>query len=547
MRQLYGPVDRPVHVQYGTAGVGFLYRIFLSRLAGAEGLGVYRLAYSAYIVLHAASLSGVTMACTRLSAEWSAQGKLGAVRILVRRAFQTFLVFFLSGASVLMLFREYIGEHVLGDARTVGAMPVMLICIGLTGIENVFKSTMIGLNRVDNAAASELTEQIVRIGATLAFLYANTSSDLGWIAVLIFAGMTVSECVSAYLMTRMYHGLRLPKACPPPEGARGAFLQIVLPVSLSALLSNVIASGGAVVLPMRLAASGLTRTEAVSELGVVSGIASPIMLLPIALLSSLCTVAMPEASRYASTKCRAKLQDFTGKTVFAAGIVGIPATMLLVPLAPAIGRLFFYRAVSPAYFMCIGISAIFCYYQMATGCLLNGIGRQQFAVMTALTGEVIHGSFGCWWQSGAAVVRRISVCPVCCAFIRLAVQRGAAGRLQGAAVCAGQAAGRAGCVRCSRFFMDADFLLCVCRAAWRAVARPDLRDCERARALSCGPALVRYSRREIFEDFRADTGLFDTVLLTFILKQDMISTRIVAALVCFTGQEPLFWRLRGDL
>lgn len=374
----------------GLQVLGFLYRIFLSRLAGAEGLGVYRLAYSAYIVLHAASLSGVTMACTRLSAEWSAQGKLGAVRILVRRAFQTFLVFFLSGASVLMLFREYIGEHVLGDARTVGAMPVMLICIGLTGIENVFKSTMIGLNRVDNAAASELTEQIVRIGATLAFLYANTSSDLGWIAVLIFAGMTVSECVSAYLMTRMYHGLRLPKACPPPEGARGAFLQIVLPVSLSALLSNVIASGGAVVLPMRLAASGLTRTEAVSELGVVSGIASPIMLLPIALLSSLCTVAMPEASRYASTKCRAKLQDFTGKTVFAAGIVGIPATMLLVPLAPAIGRLFFYRAVSPAYFMCIGISAIFCYYQMATGCLLNGIGRQQFAVMTALTGEVIQ-------------------------------------------------------------------------------------------------------------------------------------------------------------
>ena len=133
------------------------------------------------------------MAGTRLSAEWSAQGRPGAVRGLVRRAFQTFLCFFLCGASVLLLFRDLIAEYVLGDGRTAAAMPVMLACIGLTGVENVFKSTMVGLNRVDNAAVSELTEQVVRIGATLALLYWNENGDLGWIAVLIFAGMTVSE------------------------------------------------------------------------------------------------------------------------------------------------------------------------------------------------------------------------------------------------------------------------------------------------------------------------------------------------------------------
>lgn len=374
----------------GLQALGFLYRIFLSRLAGAEGLGVYRLAYSAYIVLHAACLSGVTMACTRLSAEWSAQGRPGAVRVLVRRAFQTFLCFFLCGASVLLLFRDLIAEHVLGDGRTAAAMPVMLACIGLTGIENVFKSTMVGLNRVDNAAVSELTEQVVRIGATLALLYWNENGDLGWIAVLIFAGMTVSECVSAFLMTRMYCGLRLPPAAPPPPGARAEFLSIVLPVSASALLSNGIASAGAVVLPMRLTASGLTCADAVAALGVVSGIASPIMLLPIALLSSLCTVAMPEASRYAALRDPARLRRFTGKTVFAAGVVGIPATALLIPLAPAIARLFFYRAVPPLYFWLIGVSCILCYYQMVTGCLLNGIGRQQFAVLTALSAEALQ-------------------------------------------------------------------------------------------------------------------------------------------------------------
>ena len=143
-------------------------------------------------------------------------------------------------------------------------------------------------------------------------------------------------------------------------------------------------------MPSRLVASGLSRTDAVAELGIVSGIASPIMLLPIALLSSLCTVAMPQASRYASGHDKGLLQHFTSQSLFATGIVGIPATALLLPLAPVIARLFFYRAVPVGYFWLIGISAVICYYQMITACLLNGIGKQQFAVMTALSGEVLQ-------------------------------------------------------------------------------------------------------------------------------------------------------------
>lgn len=369
--------------------LGFVYRIFLSRFAGAEGLGVYRLAFSAYIVIHAATLSGVTMACTRLSAEWSAQGRAGAVRQLVYRAARTFLCFFLCAGTILLGFRDWIGTELLGDGRTVDAMPIMLVCILLTGVENILKSTMIGMNRVDNAAASELTEQIVRIGATIALLSFEQTADLGRIAVLIFTGMAISECVSAAMMVHMYRGLRLPAHCPPPIG-KDPFWKIVLPVSASALVTNGIASAGAVILPTRLVASGLSRTEAISALGIVSGIASPIMFLPIALLASLCTVAMPQASRYASKHNQSRLQHFTSQSLFATGIVGIPATALLLPLAPVIARLFFYRAVPTGYFWLIGLSAIFCYYQMITGCLLNGIGRQQFTVMSALSGEALQ-------------------------------------------------------------------------------------------------------------------------------------------------------------
>lgn len=238
-----------------------------------------------------------------------------------------FLCFFLCAGTILLGFRDWIGTELLGDGRTVDAMPIMLVCILLTGVENILKSTMIGMNRVDNAAASELTEQIVRIGATIALLSFEQTADLGRIAVLIFTGMAISECVSAAMMVHMYGGLHLPAHCPPPTG-KDPFWKIVLPVSASALVTNGIASAGAVILPTRLVASGLSRTEAISALGIVSGIASPIMFLPIALLASLCTVAMPQASRYASKHNQSRLQHFTSQSLFATGIVGIPATAL---------------------------------------------------------------------------------------------------------------------------------------------------------------------------------------------------------------------------
>lgn len=55
--------------------LGFAYRVLLSHYAGAEGLGIYRLVNSIYLVCNAGCLSGVTMACSRLSAACEAKGE----------------------------------------------------------------------------------------------------------------------------------------------------------------------------------------------------------------------------------------------------------------------------------------------------------------------------------------------------------------------------------------------------------------------------------------------------------------------------------------
>ncbi len=73
----------------------------------------------------------------------------------------------------------------------------MLLCLMLTGVENIFKSLFIGLERVQYTACSEVGEQLIRIFAVSFLLYEYGSGDYGRIAMLIFAGMVCSEIFSA--------------------------------------------------------------------------------------------------------------------------------------------------------------------------------------------------------------------------------------------------------------------------------------------------------------------------------------------------------------
>lgn len=377
----------------GLQGLGFLYRIGVSRLAGAEGLGVYQLVYSVYAVIHAACLSGLTMACSRMSAELSASGRIGAVGRLAGTAARVFALLVAGCAAVLFLGRDEIAGHILGDERTAVVFPVMLICLLLTGVENIVKALCIGLNRVEWAASAELTEQVVRIGAVLMLLTLYGGGNYGHIAFLIFVGMSLSECVSAALLARVYaKQIRVPKAArqPLPKRFGTEFAGIVIPVTGAAVVNNLLGSASSVILPQRLMLSGMAKAEAIAELGIISGMAMPLLILPVALISSVCTVIMPEISRSRARGDQHRIDVLTRKAVGVTGLLAIPITAVIVPLAPTLSRLFFGQVLSLKYLALLGVSTVLAYYQMVTAGLLNGMGAQWSAVGTGVLGECVQ-------------------------------------------------------------------------------------------------------------------------------------------------------------
>lgn len=372
--------------------LGFAYRVLLSHYAGAEGLGVYRLVNAVYLVCNAGCLSGVTMACSRLSAASEARGERYKVRAVLHLAFRVFFTLCLLCTAMLLLGGQGIAQTVLNDGRCAQAFPFLLLCLALTGVENIFKAVFIGLERMQYAAVSEVAEQLIRIGAVWLLLSQYQGDDYGTIAMLIFAGMVASEIFSASFLTILFRR-RLAghtPAAPLDRATARQFFFIVLPVSASALLGNAIGSAGSILLPKRLMLAGLTYEQALSALGVLSGMAMPLLLLPVALVSSVCTALLPAVTAAQATGSERRVRALTGRAITTVGLIGVPATAVLVPLAPALSTRIFGQPLSEPYVLLLGVTAVLCYYQMAAGSLLNALGLQHWQVVISVSAELLQ-------------------------------------------------------------------------------------------------------------------------------------------------------------
>ena len=382
--------------------LGFVYRVMLSRFAGAEGLGMYRLANSVYLVLHTGCLSGVTMACSRLSAACGATGEKGKTGAVLRLAFSVFFTLAFASAAGLLLCGDQIAAGILGNPHAAQAFPFMLLCLMLTGIENILKALFIGLECVQYTAISETGEQLVRIAAVGVLLH-TVGGDCGTMAKLIFAGMAVSEVFSALFLSCLFRRerarLRGEKTRPDRE-LRRQFAAIAVPISVSALTTNLLSAAGAVLLPRRLMTAGLDAEQALAALGTLSGMALPLMLLPSALIGS---ALLPIVTAAHATGNRARVRALVGRAVMTVGLIGIPATAVLIPLAPSLSLLLFAQPLTLRYAAFTGAAAVATYYQMITSGLLNALGLQNRSVLTAVLAECVQLVLVIRWCSRPAL------------------------------------------------------------------------------------------------------------------------------------------------
>ncbi len=378
--------------------LGFLYRIFLSRMTGAEGVGLYSLVMPFYSVITSISLTGITVAVARISAERAAVRDFEGARKSVLTSRRIFVVAVFIISLFTLAFHEKISTIFLGDARCMKALPFTLICLLFTGFENIFKNYFYGVGRVVPQIVSELSEQIVRFVAVAALLLIFRPEDTGDAVALIILGMVISELFSSSLLALFYRPEKRRRGANGDKVSSSKILSVALPVSAAATLNNLLSSANAVLLPRRLVQSGLSAIAATESFGIMFGMTMPLLAFPIAFIAAITAIMVPKLSDGRARGDIADVRRKSGKAIHTTSLLAMPCMAILASLGEVSCRVIFKEAAAGEFMLPLSIATLLSYYQITTGALMNGVGMQRRAAVYIVLGGIVQLFFT--WSVG---------------------------------------------------------------------------------------------------------------------------------------------------
>ncbi len=373
--------------------LGFIFRIGMSRLATAQGVGMYQLIMPVYSVMQSLTLSGITLAVSTLSAQSCALRDFASVKKLTKTAVMMFCAMFFVLCVIAVFCTDTISVWVCGSTACSTALLLLLPCLFLTGFENVFKNCFYGIRKVSAPIFSEILEHVVRIAAVfilLAVFSQSVHQSAAFAAVLIVCGMIIGEIFSSSALSVIYKRTVFPTIKPSKESFVLKITKIALPVTISGVLNNIIASLTTMMIPQRLIHSGIDADSAMASFGVMFGMTFPLLMLPMAFLNPLMTVLIPRFSASTTLNDTFQLKRKASKALHMTALISSVGMAIIIPLATPLCRLLYNREDASQYFFSLAVSVLLLFFQIVTGCILNGMDLQKKACISVITSGIIE-------------------------------------------------------------------------------------------------------------------------------------------------------------
>ena len=377
--------------------LAFGYRVALSRMVGAEVMGLYQLIMPVYSVLLSLTAVGLTAAVSNLTPQYLALGNSRGIPQLLGTCLKALFLLMIPITVVVVLCYDPVSVYWLGDARTQLGLILLLPCVALTGVENLHKHFFYGSSLVRPPAVAELLEQLVRTGAVLGLLVCFLPQSPERVGGLIVAGMVLCEVASAVTLTVLCRlrlrrmGLKGPGE--PGRVRRRRVFSIALPVGLNSLLGNLMGAVNAALVPQKLVEGGMERAQAISELGVVCGMTLPMLALPTVFLGAVSLVLVPRLSQAVALGRPQEVRRKISRALFAVSVLALPAMGMMAVLGEELGGLLCRQEAVGEYLIPLAAATALGCYQSVLGASLNGIGRQGTVAWISLVCDGVQLAF----------------------------------------------------------------------------------------------------------------------------------------------------------
>ena len=353
-------------------GLGFLYRIVLSRLIGAEGLGLYQVALSLFGLFLTVGTGGIPITVSRMISKCKAEKDLQGEKNALSAGLLGCLLLSLPFALVFGLFGEKM-TFLFSDTRSLPVFRILLIGLCLSCVYAVFRGYFWGNKNFLTPSLLEISEEAVMVIAGLCLLQAVPSPAVGaeraaWAVVLSYL---FSSTASALCFFARGGKLSSPKTELKP------LFNASLPITSVRASTSLVTSAVAVLLPAMLVRAGMDEREAVKLFGIVTGMVFPILFIPSTLLGSLSLVLTPELAEDYYRKDYARLKKNILRGLRFAFFLSCALIPFFASLGKEVGLLAFANQTAGEMIEKSGVILLPMSLTMISSSMLNSIGFEK--------------------------------------------------------------------------------------------------------------------------------------------------------------------------
>ena len=366
--------------------IGFFYRIFLSRVFEAEGMGIYQLIAPVLALSFALTVSGIQTAISKYVAGEE-----------LTRNYRTSLLHLITGFLIAMVlsilctifiyhYSEEIAVYFLKEERTAPLLRIISLSIPMAAVHSCINGYFYGIKKTSIPSACQLMEQVIRVGSVY-LIYAYFQKQ-GMQPTISFAviGLVIGEAASmtvSLIAVKLHFDKVLSIRMSSLPGLKGTrllssskeLLSLAVPLSLNRVIINFLQSIEAIFIPQQLLKYGYTTSQSLSVYGVLTGMALPLILFPGAITNSICVLLLPMVSEADAVGNRNKITKAAQSSIRYGFLLGICFTAFFFFSGRFLGNLLYQNELAGEFILILSFLCPLMYIASTLNSILNGLGK----------------------------------------------------------------------------------------------------------------------------------------------------------------------------
>jgi len=380
--------------------MGFIYRIYLSNLIGAEGMGLFQLIFPLYSLIILTLTSGISISVSRMVAEELAKNHYANLRRIMICGLQIVVSVSIAVALVCFAYAEFISNSVLKDWRTYYSLILMIPCIPVIAAASALKGYFYGIQEMVPTAISQIVEQIVRIGFVMFTASWFFEAGLEYACAVATVGTALGEIANLMVLYLTYHfgKQKIRKSSQKSVSIkRGKIYKEIIvtsiPISFNRFVTSALGAVETILIPARLMAGGLSHHLSMEAFGKLVGMAMPLVFFPTVITSGLATALVPAISESVSTKSFKAANYKISRSIQLTLVLGIIFTVIFSCYPNQIGNVIYRKDKIGDTLYLLSFTCVFLYLQQILVGVLNGLGLQTISLWNSLIGSILRIGF----------------------------------------------------------------------------------------------------------------------------------------------------------